>query len=1062
MTNLFPHLLIRASAGTGKTYQLSNRFLQLVATGVLTDKILATTFTRKAAGEIFDRILFRLAEAAADRKASTNLAKALALPDFNQARFRELLIAMLSNQHRLRIGTLDSHFAQLASAFALELGLPAGWRIGELQEDAALQAEAIERVLERENLDELLALLHLLTKGETQRGVSQLISGTVAELFSLYAQTAADAWSQLPQTPALTQDQLDATLSELQKISLPGDKRAVAAWQKDVTHVLTADWESFISGGLAGKIAAGSFKYYAWEMPDEVTRPYQALLDHAKSQLLKRLAQQTEATHQLLQRFDAEYQRLKRERRLLRFDDVTLALARADQSTTADMSFRMGGRLQHLLLDEFQDTSLTQWQVLRPLARAITAQQGDSSLFCVGDVKQAIYGWRGGLAEIFGALEQELIGLTNAQLAESRRSAQPIIDVVNQVFQNLTQHPSLDRIEAGVTAWQKVFPVHGTVHRDWPGYVTLEVSPPASDDDETTDRHTPYVAERIAALARQAPGRGIGVLVRSNAMVAQLIYLLRKLDIPASEEGGNPLADSPAVSLILSLLRMIDHPGDTACRFHVSHSPLGKAIGLSRSASNLDVARLTQQIRRQLLDDGYGAVVFQWAQSLAASCDRRDLTRLQQLVELAYSYQPRSSLRTTDFVNLVAEEKVADPQAAQIRVMTIHQSKGLQFDIVVLPELEGLVAGQPDSFVVGRSGPAQPVNVVCRYANEQVRQFLPPEFQKLFDDYTRQKVEESLCVLYVALTRSVHALHMIIEPSRPSEKKIPKTAAGLLRATLAPNVPAIGGKVLYEHGQANWQQRLKAKSSTGLLDDVQVAVPPSTNATPILLARRGKAAARLERVAPSQLEGGSRFHLAELFRGSSVGMRYGTLVHAWFEQIEWLDAGPPAKNVLQRIAQQTLDNIATPLFNVQDAVDRFLMTLEQPAFQQALYIDQYRSSLQAEAPSRKKALQDCAFKVWRERAFALRDGGRLLSGAMDRLVLQYQGDKRIGAQILDYKTDEVCNPQALEAKIELYRPQLAAYCLAVAQLFDLPADTVSARLLFVNHDQAVYLPPTKS
>jgi ATP-dependent helicase/nuclease subunit A len=1061
MSPTFPHLLIRASAGTGKTYQLSNRFLQLVASGVLADKILATTFTRKAAGEIFDRILYRLAEAAADRKASTTLAKALGLSDFTQAKFRELLSATLANQHRLRIGTLDSHFAQLASAFALELGLPAGWRIGEMQEDAELQAEAIERVLERENLDEILALLHLLTKGQSQRGVSQLIADTVSDLFSLYSQTSAEAWSKLPQSPALTQDQLDATLSELQKITLPTDKRAVKAWENDVRNVLLGDWEALIGGGLAGKIAAGSFKYYAWEMPDEVTRPYTALLDHAKSQLLRKLAQQTEATHQLLQRFDVEYQRLKRERRLLRFDDVTLALASADPATTADMSFRMGGRLQHLLLDEFQDTSLTQWQVLRPLAKSITGAQGDSSLFCVGDVKQAIYGWRGGLAEIFGALEQELSGITNSQLAESRRSAQPIIDVVNMVFRNLTQHPSLDRIEAGVTSWQRVFPEHSTVHRDWPGYVTLEVSPAASDDD-VAERHTPFVAQRIAELAQQSPGRSIGVLVRSNAMVAELIYLLRKLDVPASEEGGNPLADSPAVSLVLSLLQMIDHPGDTACRFHVANSPLGAAVGLSLHAPNIEVARLAQQLRRELLDEGYGAVVFRWAQALAPQCDRRDLTRLQQLVELAYAYQPRSSLRTTDFDSLVQEEKVADPQAAQIRVMTIHQSKGLQFDIVVLPELEGAIAGQPESFVVGRGGPAQPVNVVCRYANEQVRQFLPPDFQQLFDANLAQKVEESLCVLYVALTRSVYALHMIIHPAKPTEKKLPKTAAGLLRATLAPNVPAVGDKVLFTHGQPNWQQRLKAQSSTGLLDDVAPVLPAPTNAAPLILAKKSKAATRLERVAPSQLEGGQRFRLEEVFKSSPAGMRYGTLIHAWFEQIEWLDTGMPEQSLLRHIARQTLDEVSTPFVDIDESIARFEATLAKPAFQQALRVDNYRASLLAEQPERADELRDCSFQVMCERTFALRDGARLLSGTMDRLVVQYQGKRRIGAQILDYKTDDLSGSQSLADKIELYRPQLAAYCLAVAKLFGLPPATVSARLLFVNHDQAVYLPPAQA
>ncbi|WP_425614619.1 UvrD-helicase domain-containing protein [Anatilimnocola sp. NA78] len=1056
MTSPFPHLLIRASAGTGKTYQLSNRYLKLLATGVAPDKILATTFTRKAAGEIFDRVLFRLAEAAVDRKASQSLSKALQLPELSQARCRELLLTTLTNQHRLRIGTLDSHFAQLASAFALELGLPAGWRIGEAQEDSDLQAEAIERVLERENLEELLALLHLLTKGETHRGVSDLIAGTVSDLYSLYSQTSEEAWNRLSPTAALTVDQLEATIGELRKINLPTDKRAIAAWQKDLLNAETGDWESLIAAGLAGKIAAGVEKYYAWEMPDDVVRPYRALIDHAQSVLLKRLAQQTVATFKLLNRFDAEYHHLKRERRLLRFDDVTLALAAANQGTTTDMSFRMGGRLNHLLLDEFQDTSLTQWQVLRPLARAITAQKKEASLFCVGDVKQAIYGWRGGLAEIFGALEQELTGLENAQLAESRRSSQPVIDVVNQVFQNLTKHPSLDRYEAGVTVWERAFPPHTTVHHDMPGHVTLETSPAPTDDAATQDQHSPFVAKRIAELARQAPGCSIGVLVRSNSMVAELIYLLRKLDVQASEEGGNPLSDSPAVSLILSLLQIIDHPGDTARRYHVATSPLGTQLKLTTKAFPADVARLAQQLRRELLDEGYGAVVYRWAKWLAPSCDRRDLTRLQQLVELAFGYQPRSSLRTSDFVNLVAAEKVADPQAAQIRVMTIHQSKGLQFDIVVLPELEGAIAGQPDPFVTGRSGLAQPVNVVCRYANEQLRNLLPEDFQKLFDANLRQKVDESLCVLYVALTRAVHAMHMIIEPAKPSEKKPPKTAAGLLRASLALSVAATGEKILFEHGRPNWRQLLKSRSSTGLLDELPSALP-STPPAPIQLAAVSKLPPRLERVAPSQLEGGSRLKLAELFKPSSVGMLYGTLFHAWLEQVEWIEQGLPSEKLLRKIAQQQVSDALGVSINLNEAIARFFEILKKSSLHQALSQTTYRQALVTENPTRSQELGSCSFTVLRERTFALRDGERLLSGAIDRLVVQWQGTQRIGAEVIDYKTDEVDGKNALEKKIELYRPQVTAYREAVAKLYELPLEKVTGRLLFLNSDKAVVI-----
>ena len=83
--------------------------------------------------------------------------------------------------------------------------------------------------------------------------------------------------------------------------------------------------------------------------------------------------------------------------------------------------------------------------------------------------------------------------------------------------------------------------------------------------------------------------------------------------------------------------------------------------------------------------------------------------------------------------------------------MTIHQAKGLQFDTVVLAELDGQLVGQPETCVVGQPSPTEPINRVCRYRNESVQKLLPAELRQMFDETVRQSVQESLCVLYVAL-----------------------------------------------------------------------------------------------------------------------------------------------------------------------------------------------------------------------------------------------------------------------------------------------------------------------
>ena len=214
----------------------------------------------------------------------------------------------------------------------------------------------------------------------------------------------------------------------------------------------------------------------------------------------------------------------------------------------------------------------------------------------------------------------------------------------------------------------------------------------------------------------------------------RLIFELRsRHHLLASEEGGNPLTDSVAVQLILSLLKIVDHPGDSAARYHVAGSPLGELVGYQQHEDDDAALRLALRIRDNLFSIGYGRVVYGWVQGLAAFCDQRELSRLMQLVELAYSYEPQATLRTDHFVAMVQQKKVEDPAAADVRVMTVHQAKGLQFDIVVLPELDVNLKSQPRQVVVGRPRPTDPINIVCRYASESVQRLLPENLQRLFD-----------------------------------------------------------------------------------------------------------------------------------------------------------------------------------------------------------------------------------------------------------------------------------------------------------------------------------------
>ena len=260
----------------------------------------------------------------------------------------------------------------------------------------------------------------------------------------------------------------------------------------------------------------------------------------------------------------------------------------------------------------------------------------------MGDVKQAIYGWRGGVAEIFDAVEAELAGLEVTPLNTSFRSSQPVIDVVNRVFRNVTKHDNLERLDASVQRWSDRFDDHQTARKEKAGYVRLETSGDLTPIFE-------FAAQRVAQIVSDAPGYTVGVLVRRNSSVAELIYHLHKLGVHASEEGGVPPTDSAAVLLVLSALRLADHPGDTVARFHVANSPLGEALNLRDVKDDAQAAAVSQVVRRRLASAGYGRTIYDWARVLSPHSNRRELSRLEQLVSLAYGYEPEATLRTDDF-----------------------------------------------------------------------------------------------------------------------------------------------------------------------------------------------------------------------------------------------------------------------------------------------------------------------------------------------------------------------------------------------------------------------------
>ncbi len=1237
----FSRLVIRASAGSGKTYRLSARYLRLLLEGAPVDSILATTFTRKAAGEIQDRILARLGNAALSPENAAALSSQLYDGDANvlsQERLRSLAVDVVRSLHRLRICTLDAFFMQIAGGFAFEIGLPPGWRIVEDVDDARLLRQAIQASFAHSQTQNAVQLTRLLFKGDLRRSIETQLSSIVEESLSLYYQTTSDVWTRL-KAPwrSVAPEELAQAVAYLEAAPLPTTKTGkpnsnyAKALAKLVGFAKTQNWSEFLKQTLTQTTLRGDRTYYKAEFDDALAAPIERLAAFAKAKVLADVASQTRATWIALNSISGFFQRSKLEENAFRFDDLTRILARLQwENCFRQIVYRLDAKTSHLLLDEFQDASFAQWTILKPFAEAIVERDdaakrralsaasspkptplfntlndavftdapnnatvdvaetsacsetaGRGSFFCVGDVKQAIYGWRGGVAEIFNEIESSLPGVETAELTLNWRSCSTVLETVDRLFLPLTQNPLFQydtedapgspqarkkrAIIKAVENWRRRFAAHQTAPANAKklGYCALEVAPLVDDsgvlpdfsappidatetsplaseiavdsnvndspppqndavsqnlldafDGETDDDSDGYPTERrfgaisqkqatlayavarVVRLRREFPNATIGVLTRTNKLIVKFIAALKKQGVDASEEGGAPLTDAPSVNAVLSALTLASHPGDLVAKYALATvAPLAEHFNLTprNYAETATGRRVSLHIRRRVEIGGLGRFVAELADLLFPLCDARGRERLEKLIELAFRYQESEpNLRLDRFIKTVRETKIESPSDATLRVMSLHKSKGLEFDIVVLPELDAPLDRSRSSFVVGRKTPTSPIETALRSVPQDVQNLLPQEFQQLFDDALTERFEEALCLLYVALTRPVRSLIAIVSPKKTASHT--PSFASILRAGLAPNAlifpegsPFYGkAQTVFASGVKNWSQFDAAPQTS------QLPTLPTSAFEPLALpARRPSVATETAaRVATSPFAERRLLFQRETPTGGRSPRRWsrpgsfalGKALHACFESVRWLDVdGRPS----ERLLRERLKALGCNASDVRRALDRFNEICETPFVKRLLSLSSYNvcncdatlCDAESSAVSLRPEIAAPTWEIFQERPFSfLSSNGRLWRGSIDRLVLLRDGGRVVGADVVDFKTDrlslqhvaslnagDLSNPLPRLPDAETltaYRRQLEVYGEVVAAWYSLPAECVSLRLAFVSEGFA--LAPTNS
>lgn len=1044
------HTLISASAGSGKTYQLVQRYLQLLTLGVPPDRIAAMTFTRKAAGEFVNRILLGLAALVESEGR-----------DPHGAVLREVLRSL----PRLRLGTIDSFFAAVTGCFPLELGLPVG---------AAIMAEAESKLAAKGAVESLLSELYRAENGDGTRllleAFKQATFGNeekkVLPALEEWISKAHDLWHECEDgrcwgRPAVIWPKthhaeaavwhIDKSLSDVLDelvgcFSTSGFKdKALDAWEKIQDQVRTHEVGKKPDTQLAafldkllpvlGDLTKGqaSFEYHRseWAFEGPSAKAALALVQGIVGRELLMRCQRTQGIYDVVSAYEAGYDRSVRRRGRLSFADLTRLLVHAqkegwsdDAESRADLWYRLDGKVDHWLFDEFQDTSAQQWSIMRGLVDEVLQDvEQRRTFFAVGDVKQSIYLWRKAEAQLFGRVladypDEGDMGIRKESLAKSYRSTQQVLDLVNGVYTNRGRLGEL--LGAGcLRHWE--FERH-TANTKEQGFSAL-LQPSEADDKEGQADVLDVTAALLNDLQPAQRRLTCAVLVRSNNHATQMVEYLREhtnIEISSQSE-EHPASDNPVTSALLAILQLAAHPGDRLALEHLRMTPLA-AFFEKGTGWRVEVNRTLQLLQ----EHGFAAAIEPWITRLGVVLDEFSTRRVERLIDIATEFDDTGSRHVDEFVEFALGYGARNGGAPfSVQVMTVHKSKGLEFDVVLLPLLDGdgLTTLGGLGLVLKREG-LEEAEWVLQYPSKPydgLDPVLAAQKQRLSEDAGF----ENLCALYVAMTRAKRALYVVAP--RPPKKPGTVNAARLLRETLVQHnevsdtVAGLEIEWLRTFGDKAWHHALPyVESSSESLVAAGASLPLGD------LLREHQPLPK--RRTPSGEEVFTLPGKVLFSQGRGAGKELGTLLHQMMEQVDWCSDGFDEAQILAKWrAKGLLDRDATPL--AQSMALGVMRSLEcRVAF--------VKPSAQA--------------RLWREHSFDIvLASGDWISGTLDRAVIDCDASGRpCHAAIIDFKTDDVANDEALSEKVSGYRPQIALYREAVTRLTGLRAEQVDAHLLF--------------
>ena len=817
----FPLVIYKASAGSGKTFTLAVEYISLLISNPDSYRnILAVTFTNKATNEMKMRILSHLygishnlpdsKDYLEQVKKRTELDEPVIISNAGKA-----LGLLLHNYNYFRVETIDSFFQAVLRNLARELDLTPNLRI-ELR-DEEIESKSVDKMIEElKPGDNVLSwiLEYISDNMSNDKGwnVIRQIKDFGRTIFKDFYKENQEQISAF----LSSSDSFNQYRKMLKDIKKDAEEKLQSIPKKfykiiDKEGFKIKDFSYGISGVAGYFVKLGEGRYDSGIVTTRVSKAVESadawvsksnskhdvITALARSVLIPLLQQSLTVRETLWRQYHNADVTLKHLNQLRLLNDIEKRVRRYNESSNtfllsdtqyllhrliseSDAPFiyeKIGAQLKHVMIDEFQDTSSLQWQNFKILLKE-SMSHADAFNMIVGDVKQSIYRWRSGDWRLLSNLKDEFKGAANdIPLDTNYRSQKNIVTFNNQFFIDAVAYETGENVDAGShlgKAYEEVFQKLPNSKKDNNmGLVDIQLVPRNSDYESRTLN---YISDKIRMLLSQGvKQKDIAILVRTNKSIPVIAnyFVENHPDIVIVSDEAFRLDGSPAVKILSEALRLIAHPNDmlTRCnlavlyQLHVMGNPLGsgtmlladgspnsllpqKFIEEMRVLSTLPLYELAENIYQifnlQILDKQSGYVCAFY--DLLTSFVNDNTSDIDAFLE--------------QWDTTLCSNTIQGDEADGVRIVSIHKSKGLEYDNVIVPfcdwrlEMAGDILWCKPGESPYDKLPLVPVDFSARNMLETI-------YEKDYKEETLQLMVDNMNLLYVAFTRASNNLFVM-------------------------------------------------------------------------------------------------------------------------------------------------------------------------------------------------------------------------------------------------------------------------------------------------------------